>query len=375
MKIALLSNHAWGTANKAGFHMLAASYAALGHEVMFVTTGLSLFSAVRRDARLRTGRPLNRLVDEGGGVWSYLHFTALHPHTLVLRPLDRLSAPLVRRYDRYGLGEAAPRVAAADVVFFESCSALCLVGLVRRMNPRAKLVYRASDVITRMRSLHPEVAAVEQEVLPAFDLVSVPTPCMAGRLGAARRVVVHRHGVDTAVFEAARSPYSPGSRNAIFVGMSDLDSSFLEVAARRFPEVTFNVVGPFRREVAQPNVAYHGKLPFAVAAGYVKFADVALTALRKMDSALLESFGTSLKMNQYRYCGLPVVIPDAIPVPWQEGCFRYRFGDAESICEAMAQALSAGRDPTRGAGVCSWRDVAAAILGDLEKGEGKSCSS
>lgn len=365
MKIALLSNHAWGTANKAGFHMLAASYAALGHEVTFVTTGLSPFSAIRRDARLKTGRPLNRLVDEGGGVKSYLHFTPLHPHTLVLRPLDRLSAPLVRRYDRYGLGEAAPRVAAADVVFFESCSALCLVGLVRRMNPPAKLVYRASDVITRMRSLHPEVAAVEQEVLPAFDLVSVPTPFMAACLGAARRVVVHRHGVDTAAFEAAQNPYPAGSCNAIFVGMSDLDGSFLGIAAKSFPDTTFNVVGPFRREVALPNVAYHGMLPFERTAGYIKFADVALTTLRKMDPALLESFGTSLKMNQYRYCGLPVVIPDAIPVPWPEGCFHYKFDDADSISDAMSQALAAGKDPARREGISSWKDVAQSILDDL----------
>lgn len=365
MKIALLSNHAWGTANKAGFHMLAASYAALGHEVTFVTTGLSIFSAVRRDARLKTGRPLNRLVDEGGGVWSYLHFTALHPHTLVLRPLDRLSAPLVRRYGRYGLGEAATRVAAADVVFFESCSALCLVGLVRRMNPRAKLVYRASDVVTCMRSIHPEVEAVERETLPLFDLVSVPTPQMAGRFGGAARVVVRPHGVDVSAFESARNPYPGGSRNAVFVGMSDLDVPFFEIAAERFPKATFNVVGPFGADVHRPNVVYHGKLPFAETAGYIKFADVALGTRRTENGEVLRSLGTSLKMMQYRYCGLPIVVPESIPMQWQDGCFPYVYDDADSVAGAIAGALSAGRDESRRKDVASWKDVAKSILDDL----------
>lgn len=367
MKIALLSNHAWGTANKAGFHMLAASYAALGHEVTFVTTGLSLFSVLRRDARLKTGRPLNRLVAESARLESYLHFTPLHPHTLVAGFLDRLTAPLVRRYGRYGLGEAAPRVAEADVVFFESCSALCLMRKVREMNPRARLVYRASDVITRMRSLHPEVAKVEREVLPLFDLVSVPTLHMAGRFAAAAKTAVHRHGVDVSAFEAAENPYSPGGTNAVFVGMSDLDGGFLRIAAGRFPDVTFNLVGPFRREIEMPNVVYRGKLPFRETVGFVKFADVALTALRRLDPELLETFGTSLKMNMYRYCGLPVVIPEAIPVPWQEGCFKYRFDDADSISEAMSKAIASGRDPSRRDGVKSWKEVAEAILDDLNK--------
>lgn len=375
MKIALLSNHAWGTANKAGFHMLAASYAALGHEVTFVTTGLSAFSVVRRDARLKTGRPLNRLVDEGGGVWSYLHFTALHPHTLVAGFLDRLTAPLVRRYDRYGLGEAAPRVAEADVVFFESCSALCLVRMVREMNPRARLVYRASDVVTCMRSIHPEVEAVEREVLPLFDLVSVPTPQMTGRFGLARTVAVRRHGVDVSLFETAKSPYPPGSRNAIFVGMADFDDSFIEIAASRHPEVAFYIVGPFPRKVQRKNVVYCGKLPFAETAGYIRFADVALGTRRTENGEVLKSLGTSLKMMQYRYCGLPIIVPEDIPMQWQEGCFRYVYDDADSIARAVAGALSAGRDESRRKDVASWRDVAVAILGDLEKGDDKSCSS
>lgn len=365
-KIIFLSNHAWGTANKAGFHLLAESYAALDHQVTFVTTGLSYFSVLRRDARLRTGRPRNRLVREGERLDSYLHFTPLHPHSLVVGLLNRLTAPLVRRYAAYSLGEAEARIREADVVFFESCSAVALVKRVRALNPSAKLVYRASDVITCMRSIHPEMVNVEQEMLPLFDLVSVPTPTMTSRFGGARYVVHRPHGVATDAYdEVLASPYDDERPQAVFVGMSDFDDSFLRIAARQFADVDFHVIGPLPKTVVAENVFYHGRMPFAETVPYVKFASVALGTRRSSNLEVLRSLGTSLKMLQYRHCALPIVMPEAIEAPWREGCFRYRFDDEQSIKEAFAAALASGRKPERAEDAADWKTVAKKILEDL----------
>lgn len=367
MKIVLLSNHAWGTANKAGFHLLAESYAALGHQVTFVTTGLSWFSVLRREARLRTGRPRNRLVREGDRLDSYLHFTPLHPHTLVVGVLNRLTASLVRRYANYSLGEAETRIREADIVFFESCSAIALMKKVRTLNPSAKLVYRASDVITCMRSIHPELVNVEQEVLPSFDLVSVSTPAMVSRFERARRVAVHFHGVQKALFDSASdNPYRGRvQRNCLFVGMGNLDEAFLGIAARRFPDILFHVIGPVARRVFEPNVRYYGRMPFAETIPYVKFADVGLAVCRTDDLEVLRSYGYSLKMRQYAYVGLPVVMPSGIQTGERANLFRYDFDDEASIVSALSGALAAPRISDLSSPVDDWQDVAKQILEDL----------
>lgn len=366
-KIIFLSNHAWGTANKAGFHLLAESYAALGHQVTFVTTGLSYFSVLRHDARLRTGRPRNRLVREGERLDSYLHFTPLHPHTLVVGLLNRLTAPLVRRYTAYSLGEAEVRIREADVVFFESCSAVALVKRARELNPSAKLVYRASDVITCMRSIHPEMVNVEQEVLPLFDLVSVPTPTMVSRFERARRVTVHFHGVQKNLFDSAtESPYrDPARRNCVFVGMGYLDEAFLRAAAHDFPEVRFHIIGPVADRVAAPNVRYYGRLPFAETVPYIKYADVGLFVCRTSDQEVLRSYGHSLKMRQYAYAGLPIVLPSGIPTEERGNLFRYDYDDETSVRSALSGALSVSRDSVNSKHVDDWHDVAKKILEDL----------
>lgn len=366
MNIVLLSNHAWGTANRAGFHLLAESFAALGHRVTFVTTGLSFFSVLRRDARLKTGRPLNRLVAESARLESYLHFTPLHPHTLVVGLLNRLAAPFVRRYANYPLGAAEARLRAADVVFFESCSAVALVRRVKELAPLAKLVYRASDVITCMRSLPPEMERVEREVLPLFDLVSVPTATMLTRFAGARRVVHRPHGVAVEAYDSAtKSPYPADGKRAVFVGMSDFDENFLRIAAASFKDVQFHVIGPLPQTVEAQNVVYHGRMPFAATVPYVKFADVALGTRRSSNLEILRSLGTSLKMLQYRHCALPIVMPEAIDAPWPEGCFRYRFDDAASIRAAFAAALASGRRPERANDAADWKTVAKGMLEDL----------
>lgn len=366
MKIVFLSNHAWGTANKAGFHLLAESYAALGHQVTFVTTGLSYFSVLRRDARLMTGRSCNQLVRESDRLTSYLHFTPLHPHTLVVGFLNRLSASLVRRYANYSLGAAEAPLREADVVFFESCSAVALVKKVRALNSSAKLVYRASDVITCMRSIHPEMENVEREMLPLFDLVSVPTPTMVSRFTGAKRVVHRSHGVATEAYDRpVDSPYASGVRNAVFVGMSDFDEPFLRIASRQFADVSFHIIGPLPQTVVSDNVIYHGRMPFADTVPYVKFADVALGTRRSSNFEVLKSLGTSLKMLQYRHCALPIVMPDVIEAPWNEGCFRYCFDDEQSIREAFTAALLSGRRPERAEDATDWKTVALKILEDL----------
>ena len=367
MRIVFLSNHAWGTPNKAGFHKLAEGCETMGHHVLFITTGLSLFSFLRRDIRLKTGRRLNRLCKETTRLYSYLHFTLFHPHTLLLPFLNHLTAGCVRRYDRYSFGEAEPLIRKAHVIFYESCSAVCLLQKMKEFVPGAKHVYRASDIIIAMHSLHPEVFQIERENIPQFDLISVPNKIMMPHFSSCRHLFYHTHGVDKNAYDQeTRNPYLPGTRNCVFIGNSLFDDKFVNTVCDAFPDVHFHVIGPIRRNVRKPNLHYYGRMEYAESLKYLKFASVGLYFIHHEKPAVMRSFGQSVKIIQYRYCMLPIVIPEL----YRKNCdsdefFFYDPTNPASIVNAVQAALDAPHKPEWRATCRTWCQVADSILSDL----------
>ncbi len=341
----------------------------MGNEVTFITTGLSLFSVLRKDARLKTGRPLRKLWEEGPGLYSFLHFTLLHPHTLIIPVLDRLSGGMVRKYADCSLGQAEAKLKEAELIVYESCSAVCLLPRMRQIAPQAKHIYRASDILSAMRSLHPEVKQIEREIIPLFDLISVPKESMMKCFAGHPRVFTHAHGIDTAAYDAQTvNPYppEPGRKHCVFVGMSHLDYEFLQTAARAFPEVLFHIIGPLAQNALGENIIYYGRMEYHDTLKYIKFADVGLYT-RMADPDLLSTLGCSLKMQQYRYCQLPVVVSDKIDTPPPDDqFFRYQYGNPESMKRALQDALAANHNPAWKDGCHDWQKTASAILDDLQ---------
>jgi 2-beta-glucuronyltransferase len=365
MKVVLLSNHYYRSKRRAGFHFVADALWKAGHEVLFVTTGISWISRARGDNRTRypelmEGR--NKLVEERPGFLSYVHFTPWHPHTLVLPPLDALTRPFMGLYGGFPLGAAEPLLKDAGLFIYESCNALFLFERCRALASGAKHVYKVSDDVRLLRSAHPALFDLETRLAPEFDLVSVPCEYLAGKFSGRARVEIHRHGVDRAPFDAAKaSPYR-GSPNCVFVGNAYLDRAFLKNAADSCPDVFFHAIGPLDKLPEAPNIRAYGEIPFLETVPFIKFADVGLHTLDLSHSAHAMSFTDSLKVKQYRFCGLPVVAPAKLGVPG-EGVFGY--GDDPASCgEAVRAALASGRDLRRAEGVESWDEVAARIIAD-----------
>jgi|GEM_PF-1961262 len=367
MRIVFLSNHAWGTPNKAGFHKLAESCETMGHHVLFITTGLSLFSILRRDIRLKTGRPLNRLCKELPRLYSYLHFTLFHPHTLLLPFLNRLTSRCVRRYDRYSFGEAEPLLRKAHVIFYESCSAVCLLKKMKELAPSAKHIYRASDIIIAMHSLHPEVFHIERENIPLFDMISVPNKIMMPHFLSCSHLFYHTHGVDKNAYDQeSRNPYLPGTKNCVFIGNGLFDDKFINTVCDAFPEVQFHVIGPIHRTVRKENLHYYGRMEYAESLKYLKFASVGLYFIHHEKPAVMRSFGQSVKIIQYQYCMLPIVIPEL----YRNNCgsdefFFYDPTNPESIFDSVREALNSPHKPSWRNDCRSWCQVADSILSDL----------
>lgn len=113
------------------------------------------------------------------GLDSYVHFTPLHPHTTMFPLLDGLLASKMDKYDRYPLGPLEKRISGADVIVYESNSALFLTWKCWRLAPRARHIYRVSDDIRTLRSTPPRMVALEKELAPKFSLISVPCVWLA----------------------------------------------------------------------------------------------------------------------------------------------------------------------------------------------------
>ena len=366
MRIVFLSNHYYPSPRRAGFHHLADAMQHAGHQVTFVTTGLSWISYARRDYRTRypgLSASRNRLRKECPGLDSYVHFTVLHPHTTLIPWLDSLLDGLMDRYDRYSLGPAEARIAEADAVVYESSPSLFLFRKCQRLTPGALHVYRVSDDLRILRSPPPRLLALETEIAPHLDCISAPCSYLADKFAGLPNVRLHRHGIDKVAFDAAcDTPYGTTQGNCVFVGNAHLDETFIASVALRMPQITLHVIGPFGNTVSLPNVRYYGERPFRDTVPYIKFADVGLCSITRANRHAA-SFSDSLKVIQYRYCGLPIVAPDFLDLR-RDGVSYYTPGDAASAADAMRRALSLGRDPARAREVRSWDEVAADILAD-----------
>lgn len=75
----------------------------------------------------------------------------------------------------------------------------------------------------------------------------------------------------------------------------------------------------------------------------------------------MQAYTDSLKIIQYRYCGLPIVSPDFLDLH-REGVFYYHPGDPASCAAAMEHALQYGRHSEYADEVHSWDEVARNIL-------------
>lgn len=367
MNIVLLSNHWYPSPRKAGFHHLADSWHAQGHTVTFATVGFSWISYLRRDFRTRypgIWQARNVLQKIRPGFDSFVHFTPLHPHTTLIAPLDSLLAGLMDRYDRYPLGPLQERIRQADVVVYESNAALYLVRLCQSLAPQARHIYRVSDDIRTMRSTPAGMVALEQQVAPEFSCISVPCTALAQKFMNLPTVRVHFHGLNKDTFDAcAGNPFTSGTVNVVFSGLGFYDMQAVHAMAAGCPLVNFHILGISRPTHNPPNnVIYYGELPFPQTVPYIKHADCGLYTL-EASSRPMQAYTDSLKVMQYRYCGLPIVAPQFLDLH-RNGIFYYAPDDPVSCVDALKNALKSGCRAEYALEVNTWSQVSQTMLND-----------
>ncbi len=363
-RVVLISGHYLGSRRRAGFHHLAEAYWRLGWDATFVTAAISRLSRLRGDYRFEypVRAEANRLVQVRERLTSFVLMPWIHPGNMGSEPANRLLEPVFARYAQTPLGPLAEVLAEADLVIFESTAGLLLVDQVRRKAADARLVYRASDDLSRL-GVHPIIVRAEQKALPVFDLVSVPTQFIADVLAPFVIAQVQPPGIDKQAFDRpTTSPYGAGT-NAVFAGVSHFfDYDALGTAARLAPHVAFHMIGP-PPVPAPANVQFHSEMPFESVVPYLQHATFALLLFPPGDPRL----GAGNKVAQYSYCRLPVVAPTHLRFDRPNVCI-FEAGNEESLRRALGDAERMPHDPAFAEGLLSSEELALALAGQSPRG-------
>lgn len=359
-RVVFVTNHYLDAHRKAGFHWLAEAFWRAGWHVVFLTESISWLSYLRRDARCQYPlfRESHRLRYVRERFASYVWLTPFHPINLRSRLLNRLSTPILKLYGQFPLGAAAPEIARADLFIFDSDHGLFLFDRFKRLNPDARYVYRVSDDIPMMRH-HPLVPSHEEQVLPRFDLVSVPSSFFLQRFAGRPNVALHYHGLEKELFDRSwPNPYATARPNVLYVGKNQFDRDAVVRAVKLFPHWSFHVIGAIGSLPPADNLTCYGERPFVELVPFLQHADIGLQTLIYTPGA--ECFTDSLKMHQYTYCRLPILAPTFLKNP-RPHVFYYQPGDDESIRQALLAASRYDRTQIAVDSVLSWDQIASKL--------------
>ncbi len=340
----VLSAHDYRTPRRASIHFIADELAQRG-QTRFFSLRYSLLSKWKRDARCFLDQRANA-VERHNGVECFLWKVPLHPFNTRRRWLRPLENAMFRWYAAHPPPVLVEWIEQAQVIFFESGTAVVFVELARRLNPAARLIYRASDSLGDIDTAH-YVERSFARVAAGMDAIALVSPAMADAVNSRHNVHHIGHGIDPAIaLLADPSPYGEGL-HAVAVGSMLFDPHAIATASRAFPQVTFHVIGSGRGRMPEygANVVVYGEMPHAQTLPYLKHANfgIAPYASAQLPAYLADS---SLKLLQYDFFALPAICPHAIVGPYASR-FGYTPGDGASLVAAIDGALVAPRVRTR----------------------------
>lgn len=354
-----LSTHAFLPATrKTSVHFVSEALAARGHEVETISVGFSHLSYFRKRALYEqlVAQQRNRFVQMAPRYRCACYLPPIHPFSSSHPSLNALTAPFFRLY-----GNLLPRfmrdaILRADVVAIESGTAIAFFDAIRRTNPQARIIYFARDRLDTVGASD-YLQKTERRIAPLFDRIIVPSSSMAKSFQGTGRTSIIPQGIDKDGFDSCTiSPYPTGTRNGVAVGNMLFDRNAVTAMATHAPEVTFHLFGDGIPSDLPSNVRVYGERAFKEIIPYIKFADFGLAPyrLKERELYLVES---SLKLQQYSYCALPILAPDLMAAS-RLNIIGYR-QDGEPDwpgklhLAATTPHLAAWRD-----GILSWDDVA-----------------
>ncbi|WP_212589967.1 glycosyltransferase [Cellvibrio mixtus] len=352
-KYLLLSAHDYRSPRKAGIHFVASELAKMG-PTRFFSLRYSFLSRYKHDPRLSLDDQANKIVTHQG-VDCYLWKTLIHP--IRIRPFESLMYHLYS----FGFNRVLRRwIRESDVIILESGVAPIFFDLIKRLNPCAKILYRASDALDTIDAavyIRNTFARIAKDI----DTIVMPSKALADSMPSTHNLAFVPQGIDYSVNEKANpSPYGEGI-HAVSVGSMLFDPQFFVLASKRFPQIHFHIIGSCqpRHPDYGNNVSVYGEMPFDKTLPYIKHATLGIAPYSSVNlPAYLRD--TSLKLTQYEFFGLPAICPHFIAADYPSR-FGYDIGDEDSIAQAISRALNPPQ-PFSKRTVLDWAQVTARML-------------
>ncbi|MBN8952173.1 MULTISPECIES: polysaccharide biosynthesis protein GumK [unclassified Rhizobium] len=362
-KIAILTSHAFLRGyRKASIHFIASRWAEQGHEVHFLTIGHSWLTLLkdRRRFRALSQDQANRFQIIATNLSAGAYLPPLHAFSSGNRFLNAVNSILFRLYGSYFPPFARRVITDADLILVESGSPLAFFAKAKRLNPKARILYFCRDLL-RTIGAAPALQDIQAREIARFDAVCVPSERLGAMLPPGGRVRVIPQGIDASLFDREQpSPYPPGSRNAISIGNMLFDQASVAAMAAAAPDVNFHVFGAAWTGWVRPNITIYGERDFESIIPYLQHADFGIAPYRlTADEVYLAE--SSLKLAQYSYCGLPILLPDLVPFTRPNG-IAYRLEGEVAWREKIDAALTMRRSVAFRDGIMTWDEVAQQTL-------------
>lgn len=361
--IVILTSHVFLRGyRKASIHFIASRWAEQGHNVHFLTIGHSWLTLLKDRPRFRalSRDQGNRFQPIRANLNAGAYLPPLHAFSSNNRFLNAANAALFSLYGGYLPSFARRAIVNADLVLIESGSALAFFRHVKRLNSKARTLYFCRDLLKSIGAA-PALQNIQATEIGRFDAVCVPSQRLGALLPPGGHVKVIPQGVDAALFDREQpSPYQPSSRNAVSIGNMLFDQVSIAAMAAAASDVNFHVFGATWSGWAPPNIIIYGERDFESIVPYLQHADFGIAAYRlKVDEVYLAE--SSLKLAQYSYCGLPILLPDLVPFA-RANAISYRLDGETAWREKIDAALTMQRSPTFRDGIMTWDEVAKQTL-------------
>lgn len=353
----IITRHDQRTSRRANIHFIADSLSKRGKTRIF-SFAFSWLSRIKKDQRVELWNQSNRVIKHND-VECYLWRTIIHPVNLrkaFLEPLERF---LFFLYHLMTPSILVQWASSSDYIIFESGFPILLVKLCKKVNPRAKLIYLASDSLTTIDCAKTTIDEFHR-VAPLFTHLVLPSRLLKPEMPENVPAFFVPHGLDKSIEQHTDpNPYE-GGVNIVSVGSMLFDYTFFELAADAFPDIIFHVIGGgvHTGHLHSPSIKIYGEMPFLETIPYIKHANAGVAPYSgdKVSPFLVD---TSMKLMQYGFLGLPAICPTTV-VGSYPGRFGYIPGDKQSIIAAIKAALKSGR--FQSLPTLSWDEVTDRIL-------------
>jgi 2-beta-glucuronyltransferase len=341
--------HDYRSKRKADLHFIADELKQRG-EVNFLSLRYSYLTRFKEDPRHDLWDRANKY-EKVDGVRCYLWRTPVHPFCLP-KYCSTIENAVFATFSRHLPNVMRTVIERADIVLVESGISIIYAPLIKRLNPKARIIYMASDSLDAIGQAGAIKNALKANAA-LIDSARVPSPYLARDIPREIPCYYIPHGIDKTLFERiAPSPFAPGSLNAVSVGSMLFDPSFFETAGKLFPNVTFHVIGSGYAGAAPHNVRYYPEMSFEDTLPFLKYSSFAVAPYgRDVDAYLTH---TSMKLMQYNYLGVSAVCPEIVAGSGY-GRFGYDPRRPQTIKAAIEKALQ-GRSFVSQAQL-DWRQV------------------